>query len=137
MYSSTCFGRPHAQHQELNNCSSSFWFYRWSVLVAVLLVVVRLACRQVAVTVWLIPDAVDTVVCAPDDGWRYHLKHVEQCPDINKLRNVASCWMYSRIWHTIMNTVVSLQVPKKQEVPRLGEDILASQGGLCTIELVT
>jgi hypothetical protein len=27
------------------------------------------------------PDAVDTVVCAPDDGWRYHPKHVEQFPD--------------------------------------------------------
>ena len=26
-------------------------------------------------------DAVDTVVCAPDDGWRYHPKHVEQFPD--------------------------------------------------------
>jgi len=24
--------------------------------------------------------AVDTVVCAPDDGWRYHPKHVEQFP---------------------------------------------------------
>jgi hypothetical protein len=23
IYSSTCFGRPHSQHQELNNCSSS------------------------------------------------------------------------------------------------------------------
>jgi len=35
--------------------------------------------------VWLtspppVPDAVDTVVCAPDDGW-YHPKHVEQFPD--------------------------------------------------------
>jgi len=40
MYSSTCFGRPHAHHQELNNCSSSVWFYRWSVVIAVLLVVV-------------------------------------------------------------------------------------------------
>jgi hypothetical protein len=40
MYSSTCFVRPHAHHQELNNCSSSHWFYRWSVVVAVLLVVV-------------------------------------------------------------------------------------------------
>jgi hypothetical protein len=40
MYSSTCFGRPHAHHQELNNCSSSLWFYRWSVVIAVLLVVV-------------------------------------------------------------------------------------------------
>ena len=40
MYSSTCFGRPHAHHQKLNNCSSSLWFYAWSVVVAVLLVVV-------------------------------------------------------------------------------------------------
>ena len=40
------------------------------------------------------PDAVDTVVCAPDDGWRYQPKHVEQFPDINKLCNVASCWIY-------------------------------------------
>jgi hypothetical protein len=31
------------------------------------------------------PDAVDTVVCAPDDGWKYHPKHVEQFPDISKL----------------------------------------------------
>jgi hypothetical protein len=37
---------------------------------------------------------VDTVVCAPDDGWNYHPKHVEQFPGINKLRNVASCWIY-------------------------------------------
>jgi hypothetical protein len=28
-----------------------------------------------------IPDAVNTVVCAPDDGWWYHPKHVEQFPD--------------------------------------------------------
>src|SRR5215475_5130587 len=40
------------------------------------------------------PDAVDTVVCAPDDGWKYHPKHVEQFPDMNKLCNIASCWLY-------------------------------------------
>jgi hypothetical protein len=40
MYSSACFGRPHAHYQDLNNCSSSLWFYRWSVVVAVLLVVI-------------------------------------------------------------------------------------------------
>ena len=40
MYGSTCFGRPHAHHQELNNCSSSLWFYGWCVVVAVLLVAV-------------------------------------------------------------------------------------------------
>jgi hypothetical protein len=44
--------------------------------------------------VWQISDAVDTVICAPDDGWKYHPKHVEQFPDINKLLNVASCWIY-------------------------------------------
>jgi hypothetical protein len=33
MYSSTCFGRPHAHPQELNNCGSSLWFYHWSVVV--------------------------------------------------------------------------------------------------------
>jgi hypothetical protein len=38
-----------------------------------------------AVTVWQIPDAVDTVVCAPDYGWKDHPKHVEQFPDINKI----------------------------------------------------
>jgi hypothetical protein len=38
-YSSTCFGRPHAHQQGLNNC---LWFYHWSVVVAVLLVVVGL-----------------------------------------------------------------------------------------------
>jgi hypothetical protein len=45
MYSSTCFGRSLAHHQKLNNCSSSLWFYRWSVVVAVLLVVVGPAGR--------------------------------------------------------------------------------------------
>jgi len=40
MHSSTCFGRPHAHHQELNNCSSSLWFYLRIVVIAVLLVVV-------------------------------------------------------------------------------------------------
>src|SRR5215475_13887992 len=40
------------------------------------------------------PDAVDTVVCSLDDGWKYHPKHVEQFPDINKLCNLASCWIY-------------------------------------------
>jgi hypothetical protein len=53
--------------------------------------------RGICHTVTL-PDAVDTVVCAPDDGWRYHTKHVEQFPDINKLCKVASCWIYFGIY---------------------------------------
>jgi hypothetical protein len=40
IFNSTCFGRPHAHHQELNNCSSSLWFYLRSVVIAVLSVVV-------------------------------------------------------------------------------------------------
>ena len=40
------------------------------------------------------PDAVDTVACAPDDGWRNDPKHVEHFPDINKLCKFAPCWIY-------------------------------------------
>jgi hypothetical protein len=40
IYSSTCFGRPHAHHQELNNCSSDLWFYLRIMVIAVLLFVV-------------------------------------------------------------------------------------------------
>jgi hypothetical protein len=53
MYSSTCFKRLHAHHQELNKCSSSLWFYRWSVVVAVLLVVVGLTTTNSTVTTTL------------------------------------------------------------------------------------
>ena len=30
---------------------------------------------------WLVPDAVDTVICVPGDGWRNHPKYVEQFRD--------------------------------------------------------
>ena len=40
IYSSKCFGRPHAHHQELINCSSSLWFYLRFVVIAVLLFLV-------------------------------------------------------------------------------------------------
>jgi hypothetical protein len=39
-YGSTCFGHPHAHHQELLNCSSCLWFTVWNVVVAVLLVMI-------------------------------------------------------------------------------------------------
>jgi hypothetical protein len=45
IYSSTCFGRPHVPHQELNNCSSSLWFHLRIVVIAVLLVTVGPAGR--------------------------------------------------------------------------------------------
>jgi hypothetical protein len=36
IYSSTCFGRSPAHHQELNICNSSLWFYLRIVVIAVL-----------------------------------------------------------------------------------------------------
>ena len=40
IYSSTCFGRFPAYHQELNDCSDSLWFYLRIVVTVVLLFVV-------------------------------------------------------------------------------------------------
>jgi hypothetical protein len=37
---------------------------------------------------------------APDDGWRYHLKHVQQFTDINK--TVYSCILVDNYWHISM-----------------------------------
>jgi hypothetical protein len=36
IYTSACFGRPHAHRQELNSCSNSLWFYLRIVVIAVL-----------------------------------------------------------------------------------------------------
>jgi hypothetical protein len=36
VYSSACFGRSPAHHQELNDCSSSLWFYLHIVVTVVL-----------------------------------------------------------------------------------------------------
>ena len=32
------------------------------------------------ILIYIQQDAVDTVVCAPDDKWRYYPKHVEEFP---------------------------------------------------------
>ena len=37
-------------------------------------------------------------MCAHDDGWRYHPKHVEQFPEINKQCKFARCWTYIGIF---------------------------------------
>jgi len=41
---------------------------------------------------WPVPDAVNTVICVPDDEWRNYPKHVEQLTD--KLCIVVSCWIF-------------------------------------------
>ena len=38
---------------------------------------------------------------APDDGRKNRLKHVERLTEINKLRNVASCWLYSAVMYVV------------------------------------
>jgi hypothetical protein len=68
------------------NCSTCFgWYLHPSSAAHTTVSTVSGICHTVTV---------DTVVCAPDDGWRYHPKHIEQFPDTNKLCNVASCWIY-------------------------------------------
>ena len=52
--------------------------------------------RQEAVTVKHVPDTVNTVVCAPDDGWRYHPKHVEQFSR-NKYLNCVMLYIVGNI----------------------------------------
>jgi hypothetical protein len=83
-------------------------------------------------------QTVDTVVCAPDDGWKYHPKHVEQFPDINKLCNVSSCWIYEYIGiplgaHPILNISrirVNVMVKRGRVAPwgdHVGDRVLCSE----------
>ena len=64
--------------------------------------------RQVFVRPLLLPAASSLYVqfWAPDDGLKNRLKHVQRLTEINKLRNVASCWLYSAnilTMHGLMN----------------------------------
>ena len=109
IYKSTCFGCPHAHHQELNNCSSSLWFYCWSVVVAALLFVFR-PWAQTRTTALLSPryrgktikpDAATAVVELPMMGVRMP----DTCWAVNKRQDnktgeiVTSCWWFIRnVW---------------------------------------
>ena len=89
----------------LENCSTCFgWYLHPSLGAHTTVFTVSVTCQTVTATcrycgtglsvVWelycfgtvadvsqqpyQVPDTVNTVVCAPDDGWRYHPKHVEQ-----------------------------------------------------------
>ena len=63
------------------------------------------------------PDSVNTVVCAPDDGWRYHPKHLEQFPEINKLCNVASSWIY------VYQNILTMHGPLNVKFKRSGFEV--------------
>jgi hypothetical protein len=41
--------------------------------------------------------------CSTCFGWYFHSKHGEQFPDINKLCNVTSCWIYIGIYLQCMD----------------------------------
>ena len=69
-------------------------------------------------------DAVDTFVCPPDDGWKYHPKHVEQFSDINKLCRVAFCCIYTYIGinsHYFTKTKFSVPFSQQPAAPRLAQ----------------
>jgi hypothetical protein len=74
------------------------------------------------------PDAVDTVVCAPDDGWKYHPKHVEQFPDVNKLCDVATCWIYDYIG-ILLGTRPILHISRIKVKPWLHESAICVPAG--------
>jgi len=56
--------------------------------------------REVAAQkIWLVPEAVVTVLCTPDYRCGWHPKHVERtCRIINRLRCVASRWTIINIY---------------------------------------
>ena len=68
---STCFGRVFRPSTRAQNCTYSVRYLSDQYLTRY-------------VQFW-----------APDDGWKTRLKHVERLTEINELRNVASCWLYS------------------------------------------
>jgi len=75
-YSSTCFGHPHAHHQELQQLQWEPLVYCLSLVIAVLLVVVGPVAqpaqpRPIALLSPISdgkPEAATAVVVAPDDG---------------------------------------------------------------------
>jgi len=91
----------------------------------------------IAVTVCQIPDDVDRVVCADDDGWWYHPKHVEQFPDkINcvTLHLVGYILEYCS-WSFIFSDVTSFQIVNSYVCWQLGIGYgvrILENGGWCS-----
>ena len=68
-----------------------------------------------------------TVVCAPDDGWKYHPEHIEQFSDINKLCKVASCWIYIGILlgaHYILH-ISRISVKNNRGISLTGDEFIS------------
>jgi len=90
---STCFGcQPHPSlgvHKTVTTASGTGHIYYAAT---------SLQCGQASLATLkggscTVPEAVITILCTPDDGCGWHLKHVEwTCRIINRLLCVASCW---------------------------------------------
>jgi hypothetical protein len=98
MYSSTCFGHPHAHHRELNNCSSSLRFYCWSVVVAVWPDHNQQHCYHNAATVK--PEVATAVVelpmmgvWTPETCWAVHTSQ-RQVNKLKKLLHLVSWFIW-------------------------------------------
>jgi hypothetical protein len=71
-----------------NNCIYSIWYLSHRYYYLPLPPIIRSANNCIC-SIWYLSHcycylplyAADTVVCAPDDGWWYYPKHVEQVPD--------------------------------------------------------
>jgi len=81
IYSPTCFGRSSTHHQELNDCSSSLWFYLRIVVIAML-------CS------WL--------------GWPKTCWAVNKCQD-NKLKNCC-IWLVIYLNCMMMHGLTNLKL---------------------------
>jgi hypothetical protein len=79
------------------------------------------------------PDAVDTVVCAPDDGWRCHPKRVEQFPDIINcvmLVPVTMAWRILRLRMEERHPIWRVTVNKLNKQPRTADERWSSSLGV-------
>jgi hypothetical protein len=104
IYSSTCFGRFPAHHQELNDCSGSLWFYLRVVVIAVL-------CSWSARSR---PEAATAVIELLTMGG----KTPETCWAVNKRQNnkleICCIWLVIYLNWTMMHGLTN---PKKSWSP--------------------
>jgi hypothetical protein len=99
------------------NCNYSIWHFSNCLCYLLLSWRRNFQLRKLAETVWPVPDAVITIICAPEDGWSNHPKHVEQCI-------VAFCWTITDTKSQLWNWTVSQGIHKRGSA--LGQGVLTS-----------